>query len=138
MQPQPLPQALRAQLRGLSKCPRAIVQTSGLKEWSDAEIARLRSNWMERFLHCRVRWSAFLILLYLVACVLLAASLERYWHWVTTVESVAAAPIRKIDKWTAYSAIQGTARACNSVPTRLVDYWPSSSRVPQGSNLRER
>ncbi|HTU00689.1 MAG TPA: hypothetical protein VMG58_02695 [Candidatus Sulfotelmatobacter sp.] len=135
MRRHPIPRALRRKLRRLGKCWRPVVVTSGLKEWSDDEIARLRSGWMKGFLHRHICRSAFLVLLYLMAFGFLAASFERYWHWVTTVEAVAGEPVKMVDKWKAYCVVHASIRACKpAVAGTFTHAAASSDRNPAGES----
>jgi len=107
-----VPRHLRRKLRSLGKCWRPVVIPCGLKEWSDKEIGRLRPAWMDEFLRRHVWRCAFLTLLYLIAFTFLAASFERYWHWVTTVEAVAGEPVKSLDKWKSYCTVNRWGRGC--------------------------
>jgi len=126
-----VPRALRRKLRRLGKCWRPVVLTSGLKEWSDKEVARLRSGWVKGFLHRHVCRSAFLVLLYLVAFGFLAASFERYWHWVTTVEAMAGEPVKMVDKLKAYCAVYPLTRGCKPASGGIVG--PAASAAVHSS-----
>ena len=130
MRRHPIPRALQRKLRRLGKCWRPVVVTSGLKEWSDEEIARLRSGWLRGFLHRHICRSAFLILLYLVAFGFLAASVERYWHWVTTVEAVAGESVKTVDKWKAYCIVNTSTKACKPAVAARVAHSAASLRGP--------
>jgi hypothetical protein len=112
----PLPWRVRWQLRRLAACPRAVAESSGLKEWSDRELARLQPGWIKAFLRRHVVRCAVLALLYLVALAFLGASFERYWHWLQTVEVVAGEPVRTVDRWTAFCRVQPWTRACRPTP----------------------
>ena len=107
-----VPRHLRWQLRSLGKIWRPVVTSCGLMEWSDREIGRLRPAWVKEFLRRHVWRCAFLTLLYLVAFTFLAASFERYWHWVTTVEAVAGEPVKSIDKWKSYCVVNPWSHGC--------------------------
>ena len=117
-----LPWRLRRKLRRLGDHPRALAASSGVKEWSDRELARLRPSWVADFLRRHVTRCAVLVCLYLFALVLLGASFERYWHWLQTTESVAGEPVRKVDRWTAHCRVNPGTRACrtSSRPVRGV------------------
>jgi hypothetical protein len=112
----PLPWRVRGQLRRLAACPRAVAESSGLKEWSDRELARLQPNWIKAFLRRHAVRCAILALLYLLALAFLGASFERYWHWLQTAEAVAGDPVRTVDRWTAYCRVQPWTRACRPAP----------------------
>lgn len=107
-----LPWGLRRKLRRLGHPPRALVESSGVKEWSDRELARLHPSWVKAFLRRHATRCAVLACLYLFTLVLLGASLERYWHWLQTTESVAGEPVRKVDRWTANCRVNPGMRAC--------------------------
>jgi len=79
----------RRQLRRLGAYQRAVVESSGVMEWSDRELARLSPSWIKAFLRRHVVRCAFLALLYLLGLAFLGASFERYWHWLQNVEAVA-------------------------------------------------
>src|SRR5512138_153034 len=108
----PLPRTLRRRLHDLGRiwCP--VVESSGLKEWSDSEVARLHPGWMRGFLRGHVRRCAVLALLYVLAVGFLTASFERYWHWVTTLEATAGESIKRIDQYKAFCAVKPWTRAC--------------------------
>lgn len=103
-----LPWRLRHQLRRLADHPRAVVESSGAKEWSDRSIAPLRPSRATTF----VRRYAVLACLYVLALAFLGASFERYWHWVQTTESVAGEPVRKVDRWTAHCRVRPWLQGC--------------------------
>jgi hypothetical protein len=104
--------ALRRRLRRLGTCARATAASSGVKEWSDAQIARLRPRWIRDFQRRHMIRCAFLALLYLLGLAFLGASVERFWHWVQTHEAVAGAAIRTVDQWKARCIVQPWSRGC--------------------------
>jgi len=106
----------RRQLRRLGAYQRAVVESSGVMEWSDRELARLSPSWIKAFLRRHVVRCAFLALLYLLGLAFLGASFERYWHWLQSVEAVAGEPIRTVDRWTAYCRVRPLTRACHPAP----------------------
>jgi hypothetical protein len=124
-----LPWRLRRRLRRLGDHPRARAASSGVKEWSDRELARLQPSWVTDFLRRHVTRCAVLVCLYVFALVLLGASFERYWHWLQTTESVAGEPVRKVDRWTAHCRVNPGTRACrpSSRPVRGVVTLVSTS-----------
>jgi hypothetical protein len=124
-----LPWRLRRKLRRLGDHPRALAASSGVKEWSDRELARLQPSWVTDFLRRHVTRCAVLVCLYLFALVFLGASFERYWHWLQTTESVAGEPVKKVDRWTAHCRVNPGTRACRTVsrPVRGVVTLVSTS-----------
>jgi hypothetical protein len=124
-----VPWRLRRRLRKLGKCARPVVNSSGVKEWSDGEVARLQTGWISGFLRRHVCRCAFLALLYLVALAFLGASVERYWHWIQTIEADAGEPIRKVDQWKAYCVVKPWARGCKPVPKAAVQDMPGIGRA---------
>jgi len=106
----------RPHLRRRGAYRRAVVESSGVMEWSDRELARLRPWWIKAFLRRHVMRCAFLVLLYLVGLAFLGASFERYWHWLQRAEAVAGEPVRTVDRWTAYCRVTSGARACRPAP----------------------
>jgi len=114
-----LPWRLRRKLRRFGDHPRARVESSGVKEWSDRELARLQPSWIKDFLRRHATRCAVLACLYLFALALLGASFERYWHWLQTTESVAGEPVRKVDRWTAHCRVNPGTRACRPAPRRV-------------------
>jgi hypothetical protein len=103
---------LRRRLRRLGRCWRPVVRSSGLKEWSDGEIARLRPRWVRAFLRRHRTRCAVLAVLYLIGLVLLAASFERYWRWSWTLEAVASEPVKTVNQWQAVCAARPWTAAC--------------------------
>jgi hypothetical protein len=110
-----VPWRLRRQLRQLGVHPRAVAESSGIKEWSDGELARLQPWWIKAFLRRHVTRCAFVACLFLVALAFLGASFERYQHWLQTTEAVAGEPVRKVDRWTAYCRVNPWMRTCRPV-----------------------
>jgi len=123
-----LPWRVRHQLRRLGAHPRAVVKSSGAKEWSDREIAGLRPGRARAFLRRHATRCAVLACLYLLAIAFLGASLERYWHWVQTTEAVAGEPVRKVDRWTAHCRVRPWMQGCR----------PASRTVRGGGDLTVR
>jgi len=111
-----LPWSVRWKLRRLGRYQRAVVESSGIMEWSDRELARLRPIWIKTFLRRHVIRCALLAFLYLTALAFLGASFERYWHWLQRVEAVAGEPVRTVDRWTAYCRVKPLTRACRPAP----------------------
>ncbi len=107
-----LPSRLRTQLRRLTRHPRAVAQSSGVKEWSDRELARLQPWWIKAFLRRHAVRCIVLACLYLFALALLGASFERYWHWLQATETVASEPVKRVDRWTAHCRVAPWLRAC--------------------------
>ncbi len=122
--PPRVPRRLRRRLRRLGKCWRPVVSSSGVKEWSDGEVARLRRSWISGFLRRHVCRCAFVALLYLVALAFLGASVERYWHWIQTIEADAGEPVRKVDQWKAYCAVRPWVRGCKPAAKATVQETP--------------
>jgi hypothetical protein len=85
-------------------------------EWSDQELARLRPIWIKTVLRRHVIRCALLAFLYLMALAFLGASVERYWHWLQSVEAVAGEPVITVDRWTAYCRVKPLSRACHPAP----------------------
>lgn len=110
-----LPWRLRTQLRRLTRHPRAVAQSSGVKEWSDRELARLRPWWIKAFLRRHATRCVVLACLYIFALAFLGASFERYWHWLQATEAVASEPVRRVDRWTAHCRVAPWLRACRAV-----------------------
>jgi hypothetical protein len=117
---------------------RAVVESSGVMEWSDRELARLRPWWIKAFLRRHVVRCVFLALLYLVGLAFLGASFERYWHWLHRVEAVAGEPVRTVDRWTAYCRVNPLARACRPAPRAsrraVIPVGASRGEAPPGSD----
>jgi hypothetical protein len=118
--------SLRRRLRRLGHHWRPVVRSSGLKEWSDAEIARLQPRWVRTFLRRHRGRCAVLAILYVIGLGLLAASLERYWRWSWTLEAVASEPVKVVDQWQAVCAAKPWMAAC-----RPSGRSPARSRVPR-------
>lgn len=112
-----LPWRLRQQLRRLRAHPRAVGHSSGVKEWSDREVARLQPGRVKAFLRRHMAQCICLTCLYLGALAFLGASFERYWHWVQTTEAVASEPVKKVNRWTAYCRVQPWTQACRPIPS---------------------
>ncbi len=110
-----LPWRLRRKLRRLGDHPRALANSSGVKEWSDRELARLQPSWVRTFFRRHAIRCVVLVCLYLFALALLGASIERYWHWLQTTESVAGEPVTKVDRWTAHCRVNPGMRACQPI-----------------------
>jgi len=103
---------VRRRLRRLGTHPRAVVESSGAKEWSDREISGLRPGRARAFFRRHATRCAVLAFLYLLAIAFLGASLERYWHWVQTTEAVVGEPVRKVDRWTAHCRVRPWMQGC--------------------------
>jgi hypothetical protein len=127
--PRKVPWRLRRRLRRLGKCARPVVNSSGVKEWSDGEVARLRTSWISGFLRRHACRCAFLALLYLVALAFLGASVERYWHYIQTIEADAGEPVRKVDQWKAYCVVKPWARGCKPAARASAEAPPAAGRV---------
>jgi hypothetical protein len=112
-----LPWGDRWQFRRLGAYRPAPAESSGAKEWSDRELARLRPSWFKTFLGRYRSHCAFLVFLYLLALVFLGASFERYWHWLQSVEAVAGEPVRIVDRWTAHCRVKPWTRSCRPAPS---------------------
>jgi hypothetical protein len=110
-----LPWRLGHELRRLGDHPRAVGKGSGVKEWSEREIASLRPWRVRAFLRRHATRCALLACLYLLAVAFLGASFERYWHWVRTTEAVAGEPVRKVDRWTAHCRVRPWMQGCRPV-----------------------
>jgi len=93
-----------------------VVQSSGVKEWSDGEVARLRTAWVKAFLRRHVHRCALLVLLYLLGVAFLGASVERYWHWIRTLEAQAGAPIKTVNQWKATCVVRPWLKGCRPAP----------------------
>ena len=99
-------------------------------EWSDRELARLKPIWIKTFLRQHVIRCALLAFLYLMALTFLGASVERYWHWLQSVEAVAGEPIRTVDRWTAYCRVNPLTRSCR--PAHRLEHKGEASVTASG------
>ncbi len=103
---------LQQQCRRLGRCPRPVIQSSGLKEWSDREVARLQPRWVKAFFRRHTLRCMVLVLLYLGAVGVFAASLDRYWVWMQTLEAVASPPVKTVNRWQAYCVVKPWSKPC--------------------------
>ncbi len=82
---------LRRLLKRKSSIGRAYAKLSGLKEWSDHEVIRLKPSWTRRFTRqqrflARVLETLALATL-VVASTFFAMSLERFWVWEASAQT---------------------------------------------------
>lgn len=129
-----LPWRVRWQLRRLGAYRRAVAETSGAKEWSDRELERLRPSWIRRLLGRYMAQCAVLAFLYLLALLFLGASVERYWHWLQSVEAVAGEPVRTVDRWTAHCRVKPWTNACRPAPQAEIRKVTFRDRAGNGSH----
>jgi len=110
---------LRRFLKRKAATPRAVARSSGLMEWSDRELARLKPSWTRRFIR-RQRLLARLfetltLVTLVVATVFFALSLERFWVWESAAQTVLHEEKQVITKWQAWHAVK---RRPPSAPAR--------------------
>jgi hypothetical protein len=101
---------LRRLLKQKSSTARALAQSSGLKEWSDREILRLKPSWTRRFTRqqrflARVLETLALATL-VVASTFFALSLERFWVWESAAQTVLHEEKQVITKVQAWNAVK--------------------------------
>ena len=101
---------LRRFLKRKAATPRAVARSSGLMEWSDRELARLKPSWTRRFIR-RQRLLARLfetltLVTLVVATVFFALSLERFWVWESAAQTVLHEEKQVITKWQAWHAVK--------------------------------
>lgn len=94
---------LRRQLRRWGRILRAEVTTSGLKEWSDKELVRLRPDWARTFrrrTHIKA-WILFAVALASSAAgtMFFGFSVERYAHWTAAAQAVETPPVLAVKPW---------------------------------------
>jgi hypothetical protein len=82
---------LRRLLKRKSSIGRAYARLSGLKEWSDHEVIRLKPSWTRRFTRqqrflARVLETLALATL-VVASTFFAMSIERFWVWEASAQT---------------------------------------------------
>ncbi len=82
---------LRRLLKRKSSIGRAYAKLSGLKEWSDHEVIRLKPSWTRRFTRrqrfvARVLETLALVTL-VVASTFFAMSIERFWVWEASAQT---------------------------------------------------
>jgi hypothetical protein len=101
---------LRRFLKRKSSTARAVAHSSGLMEWSDREVARLKPSWARRFISQQrflARLLGRLTLVTLgVASTVFALSLERFWAWEATAQAVLREEKQVITKRQAWSAVK--------------------------------
>ena len=93
----------RRRLRRMGQTLRPEAMSSGLKEWSDGELARLRPDWARTF---RRRTHVKAWILFAVALASSAAgtmffgfSVERYAYWTTAAQAVETPPVLAVTPW---------------------------------------
>ena len=101
---------LRRFLKRKHSTPRGLAQSSGLMEWSDREIARLKPSWARRFIR-RQRFLARLLerltlATLVVASMFFALSLERFWAWGAAAQAVLREEKQVITKVQAWNAVK--------------------------------
>jgi hypothetical protein len=113
---------LRRLLKRKSSTARAIAQSSGLKEWSDREVIRLKPSWAKRFKRQQRFLARILETLALatlvVASTFFALSLERFWVWESAAQTVLGEEkqvITKVQAWNTVKRPKGPAPAGGSV-----------------------
>jgi hypothetical protein len=120
---------LRRLLQRKSSTSRAIAHSSGLKEWSDREVIRLKPSWAKRFKRrqrflARVLETLALATL-VVASTFFALSLERFWVWESAAQTVLHEEkqvITKMQAWNTVKRPKGIPQAGGTVipePTML-------------------
>ncbi len=75
-------------------------------------MARLHPTWVHAFRRRHTLRCAVLFLFYLLAFGVLAASLERYWFWIQTVEAAGSPPVKTVSRWQAYSVVKPWSLPC--------------------------
>lgn len=113
-------------LKRKSSTARAFARSSGLKEWSDREIVRLKPSWTKRFTRqqrflARVLETLALATL-VVASAFFALSLERFWVWESAAQSVLQEEkqvITKVQAWNAVKRPKGGPQAGGPVVPEL-------------------
>ena len=101
---------LRRLLKRKSSASRAIAHSSGLKEWSDREVIRLKPSWAKRFKRrqrflARVLETLALATL-VVASTFFALSLERFWVWESAAQTVLHEKKQVITKMQAWNTVK--------------------------------
>ena len=101
---------LRRFLKRKASTPRAVARSSGLLEWSDCEIARLKPSWVRRFIS-RQRFLARLLervtlVILVVATTFFALSLERFWVWGAAAQAVLREDKQVITKFQAWNSVK--------------------------------
>jgi hypothetical protein len=74
-----------------------------LKEWSDGELVRLRTDWAQTFrrrTHIKA-WILFAVALVSSAAgsVFFSFSVERYVHWTAAAQAVETPPVLEVKPW---------------------------------------
>ena len=101
---------LRRFLKRKAATPRAVARSSGLMEWSDRELARLKPSWTRRFIRRQRLLARLFEMLTLttlvVATLFFALSLERFWVWESAAQTALHEEKRTITKWQAWHAVK--------------------------------
>jgi hypothetical protein len=101
---------LRRLLKRKSSTGRAYAQLSGLKEWSDHEVIRLKPSWTRRFTRqqrflARVLETLALATL-VVASTFFALSIERFWVWEASAQTALHEQKQVITKVQAWNMVK--------------------------------
>ena len=101
---------LRRLLKRKSSTGRAYAQLSGLKEWSDHEVIRLKPSWTRRFTRrqrflARVLETLALATL-VVASTFFALSIERFWVWEASAQTALLEEKQVITKVQAWNMVK--------------------------------
>jgi hypothetical protein len=113
---------LRRLLKQKSSTGRAYARLSGLKEWSDHEVIRLKPSWTRRFTRqqrflARVLETLALATL-VVASTFFALSIERFWVWEASAQTAlheVKQVITKEQAWNMVKRPRGLAQAGESL-----------------------
>jgi hypothetical protein len=101
---------LRRLLKRKSSTDRARAQLSGLKEWSDREVVRLKPSWTRRFTRQQRFLARILETLALatlvVASAFFALSIERFWVWESSAQTALHEEKQVITKVQAWNMVK--------------------------------
>ncbi len=101
---------LRRLLKRKSSTDRARAQLTGLKEWSDREVVRLKPSWTRRFTRQQRFLARILETLALatlvVASAFFALSIERFWVWESSAQTALHEEKQVITKVQAWNMVK--------------------------------